>query len=44
MLKQYGLFWIPSVRLQKLQGNAGQTDIAKTIGFESNENIMRLCS
>ena len=46
MLKQYGLF-LDSFQFacKNFKGNAGQTDIAKTIGFESNEmNIMRLCS
>ena len=38
MLKQYGLiFGFLPVRLQNFKGNAGQTDIAKTIGFESND-------
>ena len=38
MLKQYGLF-LDSFQFacKNFKGNAGQTDIAKTIGFESNE-------
>ena len=33
----WSVFGFLSVRLQNFKGNAGQTDIAKTIGFESNE-------
>ena len=38
MLKQYGLF-LDSFQFacKNFKGNAGQTDIAKTIGFESND-------
>ena len=38
MLKQYGLF-LDSVQFacKNFKGNDGQTDIAKTIGFESND-------
>lgn len=38
MLKQYGLF-LDSFQFacNNFKGNAGQTDIAKTIGFESND-------
>ena len=38
MIKQYGLF-LDSFQFacKNFKGNAGQTDIAKTIGFESND-------
>ncbi|MCB6471445.1 transcriptional regulator, partial [Coprococcus comes] len=38
MLKQYGLF-LDSFQFacKNFKGNDGQTDIAKTIGFESND-------